>query len=120
MSEEFLLEKDVEKRAADWAKRNGWWTRKFTSPAHRSSPDRIFAKGGVVVFIEFKRLGQKPTPKQLHEHEIMRSFGLTVFVSDSVEHAKRVLLMFDLNLSGDAKNQLARGCSAKQAEEWDA
>lgn len=95
MAGDTVLEREIEKKATDWAKRNGWWSRKFTSPAHRSSPDRIFAKRGVVVFVEFKRAGQKPTPLQAHEHVVMRGFGLLVFVIDSVEGLKDLLSLYD-------------------------
>ena len=90
-----ILERDIEKRCADWAKRNGWWTRKFTSPAHRSSPDRIFAKAGVVLFVEFKRAGQKPTPKQAHEHKEMWAYGMNVFVIDTQPDLQALLNKWD-------------------------
>lgn len=78
-----MLERDVESWAkAQWRK-SGGWCRKFTSPAHRSSPDDIFAKGGRVFFVEFKRTGENPTPLQLEEHAAMRAAGLTVYVCDS-------------------------------------
>jgi hypothetical protein len=86
-----VLEKDIERSVVEWAKRRGWWVRKFTSPARRSAPDRIFAYKGRVVFIEFKAHGKKPTPLQAKEHEDMRAAGLDVHVFDDAESAKRRL-----------------------------
>lgn len=77
-------ESDVEGRCVGWATRRRWYVRKFKSPGKRSAPDRLFAKGGMVVFIEFKRKGKKATPKQLEEHKQMRNVGgLTVHVFDN-------------------------------------
>jgi hypothetical protein len=78
-----VLERDVESWAKVQARKAGWWCRKFTSPAHRSSPDDIFAKRGRVFFVEFKRTGESPTELQLEEHAAMRAAGLTVYVCDS-------------------------------------
>ena len=78
-----MIEKDIESWAKVYARKAGWWARKFTSPAHRSSPDDIFAKNGRVFFVEFKRTGEHPTPLQLEEHKAMRAAGLTVYVCDS-------------------------------------
>jgi len=78
-----MLEREIESWAAGYAREQGWWRRKFASPAHRSSPDRIFAKDGRIFFVEFKRTGEHPTPLQLKEHEAMQAAGMTVYVCDS-------------------------------------
>lgn len=80
-----LREYQVENWCTALAKRMGWWCRKFTSPAFRSVPDRIFAKLGRVFWVEFKAWGQVPTPAQMIEHETMRGFGLTVYWVDNRE-----------------------------------
>lgn len=86
------LEKDIEKKVCDFAKARGFYVRKFTSPAHRSVPDRMFiTPHGVVFFIEFKRLGQVPTPGQQVEIEKIRKMGVKVFVVDCVEEGKNVI-----------------------------
>jgi len=77
------LESKVEGWCVGWARRRGWYVRKYASPGKRSAPDRIFAKNGLVIFVEFKRKGQKPTDKQLDEHKVMRAAGLTVLVFDN-------------------------------------
>lgn len=84
------LEKDIEKKVCDYAKTLGILCYKFTSPARRSVPDRLFimpaAKG--IFFIEFKRKGKLPTPAQEVEIAKIRAQGVSVFVCDSVEDAK--------------------------------
>lgn len=86
-----MRERDIEERVCRYARENGWWVRKFTSPGRRSAPDRIFAREGKVIFIEFKAPGKKPTPLQEQEHRRMRAAGLTVYVIDDVETGKVAL-----------------------------
>ena len=88
------LEKDIEKKVCDYAKSHGCLVYKFTSPSRRSVPDRLFITPlGVVFFIEFKRLGQKPTAAQEVEIGKLKAQGANVFVSDSVEHGENVVDM---------------------------
>lgn len=64
----------VEQRIVARAKRAGWDAYKFTSPAHRGVPDRLFIhSSGVVAFIEVKRPGGKPTPLQDRELRKLRA-----------------------------------------------
>jgi Holliday junction resolvase len=78
-------EKDIEHWAKQLARNLGWWVRKFTSPAHKSVPDDIFAKNGRLFFVEFKATGVKPTELQLHEHKLLKLAGQDVYVIDSRE-----------------------------------
>lgn len=81
-----LLEKDIQGPSVKKARSKGWWARKFSSaPGNTAVPDYIFAKNGTVFFVEFKRPGGKPTPKQLDEHKVMRAAGLWVYVIDTRE-----------------------------------
>lgn len=80
-----MLERDIEHRVVDIAKKHGWLSFKFVSPAQRGVPDRIFMKGGRIVFIEFKALGKKPTDLQDHIIRKMVDAGCEVHVCDSVE-----------------------------------
>lgn len=84
------LEKDIEKKVCDHAKALGCLVYKFTSPARRSVPDRLFIMpGGKGVFlIEFKRLGCKPTPAQEVEIAKIRAQGTYVGVIDNVTEGK--------------------------------
>lgn len=87
--EQKMLEKDIESKSCAYAKSKGWITYKFTSPARRSVPDRIFISPvGDVVFIEFKQTGKKPTDKQWREIARLQQQGCNVLVVDSVESCK--------------------------------
>jgi hypothetical protein len=87
-----VLEKQIEQRVCDYAKSKGWLVYKFTSPARAAVPDRLFiAPGGRVIFVEFKREGQKPTVPQSREHERLRAQGVAVYVIDNVVEGKAVV-----------------------------
>lgn len=87
-----MLEKQIEQRVCDYAKGKGWLVYKFTSPNRAAVPDRLFiAPGGRVIFIEFKREGQKPTAPQAREHERLRAQGVQVYVIDNVVDGKAVV-----------------------------
>ena len=79
------LERDIEGKVVDIAKKNGWLSFKFVSPAQRGVPDRIFMKSGRIVFIEFKAQGKKPTPLQDHIMRKMVDAGAEVHVCDSIK-----------------------------------
>lgn len=87
------LEKEIEKKVCEHAKKLGCLVYKFTSPARRSVPDRLFVMphGRGVFFIEFKRKGQKPTASQEVEIEKIKKQGTEVFVVDNVETGRMVL-----------------------------
>ena len=76
------LEKEVEKKWCDTAKRHGWKAYKFSSPGNSSVPDRMFIRDGFVFFIEFKRPGGTATDNQLEEHKELRRKGMLVWVID--------------------------------------
>jgi hypothetical protein len=84
------LEKVIEQKVCDYAKSNGILCYKFTSPARRSVPDRLFIlpQSGRCFFIEFKRLGQKPTPAQGVEIAKIKGQGCVVYVVDNVAFGK--------------------------------
>jgi len=80
------LERDIERAICEYAKRQGCYVRKFTSPANRSVPDRIIvAPGGAVGFLEIKREGEKPTKKQAHEIKLLQAIGATATWCDGVK-----------------------------------
>jgi hypothetical protein len=90
------LEKDIENKGCAYGKSTGWTCMKFTSPARRSVPDRMCLHDfGTIIFIEYKRFGEKPTEAQKKEHRRLRARGFKVFVIDNVEDAKRVLDQFN-------------------------
>ena len=82
----------IEMKVCQHAKNRGLNYRKFTTPARRSAPDRIFfAKGGNTMFIEFKKKGGKTTSGQEREIKLLRSLGFPVHVVDDIEKGKRII-----------------------------
>lgn len=84
------LEKVIEQKVCDHAKKLGCLVYKFTSPSRRSVPDRLFIlpEGRGCFFVEFKRGGQKPTKAQEIEIAKIRAQGATVFIIDNVDGGK--------------------------------
>lgn len=87
----FLLEKDIQKTCVDWARANGWWARKFSSPANRSVPDYLFAKNEGKIAVEFKAPGKVPTDAQAEEIKLMRAAGWDVYVIDDIDKFKSIV-----------------------------
>ena len=83
-----ILERDVERALVARVKSLGGVAEKFTSPAKRSVPDRLVTlPGGVMIFVELKAPGKKPTPKQSADHQRRRAMGCDVRVIDTLEGA---------------------------------
>jgi len=84
-----MLEKTVEAALVKRVKELGGMAEKFTSPQKRSVPDRLVTlPGGIILFVELKAPGKKPTPKQVLDHERRKMLGAQVMVIDNVEDAK--------------------------------
>lgn len=77
-------ESAIERKVKSYAQRSGWVVRKWKSPGHKSVPDDIFLKDGMVFFIEFKAPGKKPNKQQLLEHGELRARGFEVYVVDNI------------------------------------
>lgn len=86
-----MLEKKIEGKVVDYAKKKGCWVRKFTSPGTRAVPDRVFGYNGAVWFIEFKAEGKDATKLQKNEHAAMRKTGLRVYVVDSITKGNAII-----------------------------
>ena len=81
----------MEDWACERAEEAGWLVRKVQWVGRRNAPDRLFAKDGRVVFIEFKRPGGKLLRGQPREIEAFRAAGVEVFVADNPLAALRHL-----------------------------
>ena len=88
-----VRESDIESRVCDYAKRKyNFMARKFTSPNHRSVPDRLFlGDNGHHFFIEFKAPGGRNTSGQEREQKRLKERGHRVYVCDNVEHGKHIV-----------------------------
>lgn len=81
-----MLEKYLERVFVTRVKSLGGTAEKFTSPGRRSVPDRLVTlPGGVIVFVELKAPGRKPTAAQLKDHDRRMTLGCDVRVIDSIE-----------------------------------
>lgn len=92
-----MSEAELERKLVAWAKEQGAWTRKFSSPSQRGVPDRIFIGKAGVLFLELKAPGKKPTELQLREiNEINKHGGPTTAAmwSDDLEGAKQIITLF--------------------------
>jgi hypothetical protein len=78
-----LRERAIEKYLADQVKRHGGRSYKWSSPSHRGVPDRLVLFPNVIVSVEVKALGKKPTKLQAYEHRVLRDLGMPVVVVDS-------------------------------------
>ena len=77
-------EKKIETYLVKRCKEIGGVAEKFTSVGKRAVPDRICQfPYNIIVFVELKAEGKKPTPLQEHDHKIRRSRGHHVKVLDS-------------------------------------
>lgn len=74
-AEKTLRESQIEARLVDYCRTKGIYTRKFASPAHAGVPDRILIRDGVVLFLELKRDGERPTSLQLRELTLINEAG---------------------------------------------
>lgn len=105
-----MLEKDIERRVCDYAKRKNVLAYKFTSPNRAAVCDRLFiAPGGRIWFCEFKRQGEKPTGPQQREHKRLRGQGAIVFVVDNVESGR---IMVDMMVEGVTDAMAEQGGSS--------
>jgi hypothetical protein len=86
------LEKDIEAAVCKYARERGCLVYKFTSPSQRAVPDRLFVLPyGGMVFLEFKRPGQKPTPLQQRELLKLQDQGVRAAWCDSIQQGKHWL-----------------------------
>jgi hypothetical protein len=82
------LEKLTERWVCRKATELGIPSVKFVSPGDTGWPDRMFILfGGKCLFIEFKRVGGKLTPKQMLKHAILKARGHDVQVHTGREEA---------------------------------
>lgn len=87
-----MRETQVEQQTIRFAQKNGWFFRKVKWVGRRGAPDRMFAKAGMVIFVEFKKPNAKPRLQQQREIDRMRAAGLCVIVIDNVKTAHEIFL----------------------------
>lgn len=86
MKKEETSEKVFERELSKFVEERGGMAVKLLSQFIKGLPDRMFLlPGGVVVFVEFKSTGKKPTKIQEYIHKRIQALGFPVLVVDSVE-----------------------------------
>lgn len=85
------MEIDIENHAVKEARKRGWLAHKVKWADCRGAPDRCFIGFGKVVFIEFKRPGNKLKGQQKRMFERIRSRFPRCFVCTSAEDALAIL-----------------------------
>ena len=86
-----IRERDIERALVQAVRKAGGEVRKVQWPGRVGAPDRLVMLPGVLVWVELKAPGRKPTIHQLREHERMRAMGQTVLVIDSIGAIEEVL-----------------------------
>lgn len=82
------LETSVEVPVVARARGAGWFVRKVKWLCRKGAPDRIFAKDGRVVFIEFKRpSGGRRSAHQKREIRMLNEMGIEAYFCETVEQA---------------------------------
>ena len=84
MADPVPTESDVETKVCEYADKVGVMHLKLNVLGRVGWPDRIFLYFGRVLFIEFKRPGEKPRKIQEYIHGKIRSHGFAVRVVDTV------------------------------------
>ena len=98
-------ESTIEKAVRTYAQSRGWYVRKFTAPAQRGVPDRIFlSPHGEVLFVEFKAMGGATTPLQERELRLIRENNGRAYVIDSKEDGYAMVDGF-MQLGGKLKKK---------------
>lgn len=59
----------------------GWFVTKLIQTTTNGIPDLLALKDGTAIFIEVKRLGQKPTALQAYRHKQLTDYGFAVIVA---------------------------------------
>lgn len=86
------LERVTEASVTEYALSKKCFSLKLNVLARVGWPDRIYLYYGArIIFIEFKRLGQKPRRIQDYIHGKLRELGFRVFVVDCIEQGRAAI-----------------------------
>lgn len=91
MKKDETSEKVFERELSKFVEESGGMAVKLLSQFIKGLPDRMYLlHGGVVIFVEFKSTGKKPTKIQSYIHAKIQARGFLVYVVDSVESYEEV------------------------------
>lgn len=95
MKKDETSEKVFERELSKFVEENEGMAVKLLSQFIKGLPDRMYLlHGSIVLFVEFKSTGKKPTKIQSYIHAKIQALGFPVFVVDSVEtyeEAKKII-----------------------------
>lgn len=118
MADPVVSELYIEQKVCEWARKQGWKAPKLASPENTGFPDRTFLlPKGRVVFIEFKKPGEKPTPKQVWWHNELKKLGQEVYVCDDINDAILKLVAAPVPEEGDG-DDADSGCGWPLSGSW--
>lgn len=87
-----MLERVIESRLRQEAKKRGGMALKFVSPGMNGVPDRIvLLPGGKMAFVELKAPGKVPRALQQKRIGQLRKLGFLVYVLDGTERIGGIL-----------------------------
>ena len=86
-----MLEKEIEAKVIKYAKSQNVLSFKMNSVTSKGLPDRMFISKESIFFIEFKRLGAKPTKLQSYMISQLKDYNCKVYVIDDIEEGKRII-----------------------------
>lgn len=87
-----MLERVIESRLRQEAKKRGGMALKFVSPGMNGVPDRIvLLPGGKMAFVELKAPGKVPRALQEKRMGQLRKLGFLVYVLDGTERMGGIL-----------------------------
>lgn len=88
------IERQIEAAVTAEAIKQGWFVRKLSWVGRRAAPDRLMARNGRCLFVEFKAPGEKLRPDQVLEHMKMKKAGMLVFVVDDIARGYDLLRIY--------------------------
>ena len=80
-----MLESKTQKKIRIAHEKDGWLVVKLIQTTMNGIPDLMLLKAGRVVFVEIKRVGEKPSPLQEYVHSQIRKKGIDVFWTSNPE-----------------------------------
>lgn len=87
-----MIEKTIERKLVDMARKTGGLALKFVSPGFDGVPDRlVLFPGACVGFVELKSPGKKMRPLQIRRKKQLESLGFKVFCIDGTGQIEEVL-----------------------------
>jgi hypothetical protein len=86
------LESQIQRRVVEFARHRGVIARKLSFG--EGWPDYMFLWKGAILFIEFKRPGERPGPLQVYVIDLIRKQGFEVILVDNLIDGRKAIRRF--------------------------